>query len=123
MSETETPEEEAVQKERSSILNLQDLKLEENGKSFVDSLTIYPIFSAICSYLEILEIISLKLTTKNWSKELAAHLKERWNINRRLSRFVDNLLEFRSQMGVHNALISGSFALQFFAEVRWKESG
>lgn len=29
---------------------------------------------------------------------------------------------FRSQMGRHNALVSGSVALQFFERVVWKES-
>jgi hypothetical protein len=47
----------------------------------------------------------------------------RWNINRRLARFVDDPKEFRSQLGQADALISGTFALLFFAQLYWLDSG
>ncbi|CZR53261.1 uncharacterized protein PAC_03139 [Phialocephala subalpina] len=48
--------------------------------------------------------------------------KTQWNINRNLGRFVSNPVAFRSVMACHEAFISGSFALQFFARTTWKES-
>jgi hypothetical protein len=44
-----------------------------------------------------------------------------WDINTKLKRFVDDPVAFRNQLG-DKGLISGSFALQFFERVTWKES-
>ncbi len=44
------------------------------------------------------------------------------DVNQRLKRFVDNPQAFRSQMALNDALISGSFVLQFLDVVLWKES-
>ncbi|KAI1333597.1 hypothetical protein F5Y15DRAFT_340770 [Xylariaceae sp. FL0016] len=46
-----------------------------------------------------------------------------WDINRRLRRFFDEPAVFRSKLAQCDALICGSFALQFFEGVYWKESG
>ncbi|KAK7887474.1 hypothetical protein LTR67_009894 [Exophiala xenobiotica] len=48
--------------------------------------------------------------------------QQRWNVDQRLSRFVENLTGLRSQLGKHGSLISGSFALQLFAQTFWPES-
>ncbi|KAH8683003.1 hypothetical protein BGZ60DRAFT_551938, partial [Tricladium varicosporioides] len=48
--------------------------------------------------------------------------KTQWNINRQLERFVNDPPSLRSLMSQCNALISGSFALQFFERVVWKNS-
>jgi len=45
-----------------------------------------------------------------------------WNVDRGLNRFVQDPKGLRSQMGIHNALISGSFVVQFFDRVVWKEA-
>ncbi|KAH0371254.1 hypothetical protein KCU65_g1915, partial [Aureobasidium melanogenum] len=47
----------------------------------------------------------------------------RWNINRRLARFVNDPKEFRSRLGEADALISGTFALLFFAQLYCLDSG
>ncbi|KAG9560990.1 hypothetical protein KCU97_g17663, partial [Aureobasidium melanogenum] len=47
----------------------------------------------------------------------------RWNINQRLARFVNDPKEFRSRLGEADALISGTFALLFFAQLYWLDSG
>lgn len=44
------------------------------------------------------------------------------DINHRLSRFVTDPIALRSLMGAHNALIAGSFAVQFFARLHYKEA-
>ncbi|KAG9966119.1 hypothetical protein KCU61_g1073, partial [Aureobasidium melanogenum] len=46
-----------------------------------------------------------------------------WNINQRLARFVNDPKEFRSRLGQADALISGTFALLFFAQLYWLDSG
>ncbi|KEQ59056.1 uncharacterized protein M437DRAFT_88006 [Aureobasidium melanogenum CBS 110374] len=46
-----------------------------------------------------------------------------WNIDRRLARFVNDPKEFRSRLGEADALISGTFALLFFAQLYWLDSG
>jgi hypothetical protein len=49
-------------------------------------------------------------------------MKERWNINRRLGRFVRDPCKFRSAIAHHDALVSGSFAIQFFDDVLFNGS-
>ncbi|KAH0379898.1 hypothetical protein KCU92_g7876, partial [Aureobasidium melanogenum] len=46
-----------------------------------------------------------------------------WNINQRLARFVNDPKGFRSKLGQADALISGTFALLFFAQLYWLDSG
>ena len=48
--------------------------------------------------------------------------RQRWTVDSRLSRFVKSPLCLRSELGRHASLISGSFALQFFAQETWPES-
>lgn len=53
---------------------------------------------------------------------MSTHLKARWDINKKLRRFVTDPEELRSKLGEHDALISGSFVIQFFDGVVWPES-
>jgi hypothetical protein len=89
--------------------------------SLLDVLALYPIFDTFCSHLDIGGLLTLKKLSKTLSGHLATHSKERWNVNRRLRRFVRNPIKFRSQMAHHNALISGSFVIQFLDDVFWEE--
>lgn len=81
----------------------------------------YPIFDGICSYLEPRDIIALQKTTKQLARPLESLFQTQWNINGRLNRFVGDPVGLRSQMGRCDALISGSFALQFFDRVVWND--
>lgn len=45
-----------------------------------------------------------------------------WNINDKLRRFVKNPIAFRRHQSQTRAIISGSFALQFFERVTWPDS-
>jgi len=45
-----------------------------------------------------------------------------WGINAKLSLFLEDPQDFRSQLGRCKALISGSFALQFFERILWPEA-
>jgi len=53
---------------------------------------------------------------------LSTHLKGRWDINKKLRSFVTKPIDLRSKLGQNDALISGSFAIQFFDGVIWNES-
>jgi len=48
--------------------------------------------------------------------------KLQWNINSKLRAFLGDPIAFRSRLAQCNALISGSFALQFLERVVWPES-
>lgn len=62
------------------------------------------------------DIICLRRTCKDIREYL------QWDINAKLQRFFNNPCAFRSELGRCEALISGSFALQFFERVTWPQS-
>ncbi|KAK6515803.1 hypothetical protein TWF281_004393 [Arthrobotrys megalospora] len=76
------------------------------------------LYSAIFSYLDPPDIVRLLATCKS----LQLFKYELWNVNRSLRRFVDDPIAFRSLMARHNALVSGSHALQFLARIKWPDS-
>ncbi len=79
----------------------------------------YPeLHDRLCSLLNIQDALSLSSACKNLRE---AH-KQRFDVDKRLERFVRNPQRLRSQLGKHGSLISGSFALQLFAQTRWKDS-
>ena len=78
----------------------------------------YPIYDRLCSYLPLPSILSLSKTCKSFR---LAYL-QRWDVDRRLDRFVQSPKRLRSQLAKHGSLISGSFALQVFAQRRWPDS-
>ncbi|KAF4630958.1 hypothetical protein G7Y89_g7175 [Cudoniella acicularis] len=80
------------------------------------------IFDNICRHMDPQGILSLRQTTKQLSGLFDSLFKTQWNVNRSLKRFVDNPVGLRSMLARHNALISGSFALQFFERVVWDDS-
>ncbi|KAF2489868.1 hypothetical protein BU16DRAFT_531300 [Lophium mytilinum] len=89
--------------------------------SLVDLLnpsSMYPVFNSLRASLDACSILNLTSTCKRLHS-LRHYL---WDINRSLRRFVDDPMEFRSQMGAADGLISGSFVLQFFEGVFWEES-
>jgi len=82
----------------------------------------YPVFKNLCSCLGIGEIVALTRTCKKLSSLYQILLKRHWDVDTGLRRFVDDPLRFRSQLRKQNAVISGSFALQFFERVVWEDS-
>lgn len=81
------------------------------------------VFDNIYQRLDIKDIIAISRTCTALSSFYKNMLPCRWNINRRLSRFVNDSRAFRSAMGEADALISGTFALLFFAQLYWLDSG
>lgn len=76
------------------------------------------LYNAVCDHLNPLDLIHLLTTCK-----LLYRLKPLlWSINRSLRRFLKNPESFRSIMAKHNAIISGSHALQFLSRKEWPDS-
>ena len=104
---------------RDAVLDQME-PLEE--KPLLGVLALYPIFDTLCSHLDISGLITLRKISKKLGTHLSTHMKERWNINRRLGRFVRDPCKFRSAIAHHDALVSGSFAIQFFDDVLFNGS-
>lgn len=82
----------------------------------------YPVGIRICHFLSIADIIALTRTCRTLSSLYKSLIPSQWNLNSRLQPFVDNVTGFRSEMAKCDALISGSFALQFFDRTLWPRS-
>ncbi|KAL8683009.1 MAG: hypothetical protein Q9186_001004 [Xanthomendoza sp. 1 TL-2023] len=82
----------------------------------------YPVFDRLCDNLLIADIIALTQTCRRFSGLYKYLLPIQWDVDRRLARFVRDPVGLRSQMGRTDALISGSFALQYFERVTWPAS-
>lgn len=90
---------------------------------FLSLLQSYPIFSKISALLAVRDIVFLTRTCKALSHLHRTLLgSNHWNVDRDLRRFVKDPRRLREQLGQHNALISGSFVLQFFERVTWEKS-
>ena len=79
----------------------------------------YPIFLSICQRLDIGEIVALSRTCTTISTIYQELLPIFWNVNRSLERYVQNPRNFRFQLAVNDAMIVGSFVLQFLDRVYW----
>ena len=97
----------------------QPLKGPLNLLGLLDRESRYPIYKSFYSQLPLNDALVLTRTCKKIRRD---YLEKRWDIDRRLTRFVKHPLRFRSELGKHNSLISGSFALQFFAQTLWPEA-
>ena len=99
------------------------LPVHPKAVGFLDLLQAYPIFSKISSFLAVRETVFLSRTCKALSHLHRTLLSSNhWDVDRDLRRFVKDPRRLRQQLGQHNALISGSFALQFFERVTWEKS-
>ena len=74
------------------------------------------IFDKICSYLSVADILRFRQVCKQYYQ---VESLQRWfNVNILLGPFVSDSCMFRSELGKHDALISGVSALNFF-ELGW----
>ncbi|KAJ4387135.1 hypothetical protein N0V93_007724 [Gnomoniopsis smithogilvyi] len=80
-----------------------------------------PMRDCLFRLLDQRSILRLAQTSKQ-VREMIYGDKALWNINLKLARFFDNTVAFRSQLALCDALIAGSFALQFFEQVNWSNS-
>lgn len=86
------------------------------------SLAAKPFFANLCSYLDASDLFALRQVSKQLIPDLDSHFRIRWNVNRSLKRFVRDPQVLRSIMAQYDALICGSFFIQFLDNVLWKES-
>ncbi|KAI1304365.1 hypothetical protein F5Y03DRAFT_406974 [Xylaria venustula] len=90
-----------------------------NGPTLRYLLNQYPIQSRIMRDLDTRSILTLCRVSSGLRVDIYA---DTWDINKKLERFFHNPRAFRTELGRAQALISGSFALQFFANRFWPES-
>ena len=109
-SQAESPEEAPLVAIRPSFMSVFDRHL------------CYPFFIKLCDHLSIAEIVALTRTCKKYADLYQYLLPVQWNVDRRLRRFVRDPCGFRSQMAKSDALIAGSFIVQFFERTPWKPS-
>ncbi|OTB03767.1 hypothetical protein M426DRAFT_12269 [Hypoxylon sp. CI-4A] len=94
--------------------------VEYHGKPTLETiLSRYPIRSRLNRFLSTRDILRLSETSWSMRRDL---MQNEWNINNKLRPFLNQPLQFRSKLGQCDALISGSFAMQFFDRVVWRES-
>ncbi|KAI0910116.1 hypothetical protein F4823DRAFT_638049 [Ustulina deusta] len=92
---------------------------EGHGSTIRYLLSQYPIQRRIIHDLDTRSILNLCRTSSGLREDLRTYL---WDINKKLGRFFQDPVAFRAELGRADALISGSFALQFFANKFWPES-
>lgn len=93
-----------------------ELPQQSKFASFLASQKPYEIFDKICSYLSTAEFLVFRQVCKRYYQ--VKNLQRCFNINTLLRPFVSDPRIFRSELGKHDALISGVFALNFF-ELGW----
>lgn len=76
----------------------------------------WTIFDKVTSLLPVADVLSLQRTCKATAPIYGELQKTQWSIDGRLQRFFRDLLLFRWTLGMNDALVSGSFALQFFGK-------
>ena len=92
---------------------LHDLSRRSLVNLFSDAL--FPVQQTLCKYLDIQDIVNLTRTCKALESLYRRLLSTQWNIEKQLGRIFRNPRLFRNLLlGQCNALIYGSFALQFF---------
>lgn len=113
----------AAQKLRVDAGALVTTKITENGRNPLLDLLFEPNrYGKTCERICSLAGLSNTLKLRQVCKKASGLHRYLWDVNHCLSRFVKDQKAFRSQMGKHDVLISGSFALQFFERVFWKDS-
>jgi hypothetical protein len=82
----------------------------------------YPIRETLCLSLPIQSIVSVSRTCKQLSQVYKDLLRIQLNIDMKLSRFVSRPRALRAQLRETHAIISGSFAVQFFDRDTYPDS-
>ncbi|KAI1263505.1 hypothetical protein F5Y18DRAFT_438187 [Xylariaceae sp. FL1019] len=107
------------QKVKAGSLPKPDSETEDFLMHAVGSYQWAPIYDALHSMLDTKDRLALSATSRAFREALRDTI---WCINKRLARFFEQPVDFRTQLGKSNALISGGFALQFLEGVTWKDS-
>lgn len=93
------------------------------GEAFKDKIVLNPIIhGTIFTFLTPLEILLFSRTCRFSQDIVHGYIKSAFNIDRLLARFFSDPLAFRALQARTGTLISGSFALQFFARTFYPDS-
>jgi hypothetical protein len=84
----------------------------------LDEVQYYPVYKALCASFDVVSIVRLSMTCK----KLNVLLKQLWDVDQLLRRFVADPKRLRRNMRLYGAVISGGLALQFFDRQTWMES-
>jgi hypothetical protein len=98
---------------------------QQPANSLLYILSFYPIFSNLCSHLTIAELITLRKLSKRLHGDLDSHEKQRWDINKRLRRFLWDPVAFRSQVShvLREAFLSLATLLFIHVLAFWGRKG
>lgn len=88
----------------------------------LDHNTYAPIFDTIFDNLGIQDILKLTRVNKAFYALYTDRMTREWNVDNRLSRFVSQPEGFRYQLGLNNGLTIGSFHMQIFSRLYWKNA-
>ena len=84
----------------------------------LDAVVYYPVYQLLLSLLESLSIVRLSKTCRRLALLYRSAIRQEWNVDRLLCRFVEKPLALREVMRDHRAVISGDLALSFFERSR-----
>lgn len=87
--------------------------------NFWDVFSSGPVLDNLGKHLGIEDIVNLSRTCRELSGIYHEFLPLKWDVDRLLRRFVGKPKMLRKQMGLAEALITGSFALEFFDNASW----
>jgi hypothetical protein len=90
--------------------------------SLVDLLSHWPIFEAYCEHIDARDLVILRKISKRLHDNWRVYTDKLWDVNAKLKRFVDNPVGFRTMMVQSEAIISGSFVLQYMGGMLYRES-
>lgn len=91
-------------------------------KFLLDQSQYWTVFESVYKHLDARDVVMLSRTCKDLSTFYSDLIPRKWNIDQRLSQFVADQKSFRSELGQTEALISESFAIQFFMQLRWPDA-
>ena len=83
----------------------------------------YPLQIATFNSLNAGDLVRIAKTSKVFQDILNRYLRRAYDINERLLPFIRNPDSFRRMQFSTGAIISGSFALQFFTRLVWPDTG
>ena len=81
----------------------------------------YPVYQLLLSMLDSLSIVRLSKTCRGLVELYRGAIRQEWNVDRLLCRFVAQPLALREVMRDHRAVISGELALSFFSRQCWPD--
>ena len=82
----------------------------------------YLISNRICQYLDVSSLCCIVQTCKKLSMLMKDLQSTQWNIDKKLRRFFGSPKLFRQQLAKFDAVVAGSFAVQYFDRVLWKKA-